>query len=309
MSKRRFSILVPIYFNELNIEHTVPRLKALEESLPEYEFEFVFVDDGSRDSSLDLLLEERRKDSRVKVIKLSRNFGSMAAIQAGLTHVTGDCIGIITADLQDPPELFVDMVRMWEKGNKVVLAVRGDRDESAGQKVFAGIYYYLLDRFALRGYPRGGFDFLLMDKQIVGELNDVHEKNTNILSLVFWLGHSRAIIPYTRQERKHGVSRWTFSKKLKLFLDSFVSFSYAPIRIMSLTGIVTASLSFVYGMFVVISLLLGHVHVRGYTTIIALVTFLLGLIMVMLGIIGEYLWRILDESRNRPGYVIDEVYD
>lgn len=309
MAKRRFSILVPIYYNELNIGHTVPRLKELEQSLPEYEFEFVFVDDGSGDSSLDLLLEERRKDARVKVIKLSRNFGSMAAIQAGLTQVTGDCVGITTADLQDPPELFVEMVSMWEKGSKVVLAVRKDRQESAGQRLFAGIYYYLLDRFALRGYPRGGFDFLVIDKQVARELNDIHEKNTNIMSLIFWLGHTRTVIPYVRRERKHGVSRWTLSKKIKLFLDSFVSFSYAPIRIMSLTGLITAALSFGYGVFVVTSLLLGHVHVRGYTTIVALITFLLGLIMVMLGITGEYLWRILDESRNRPGYVIDEVYD
>lgn len=308
MPKPKFSILVPIYYNEMNISHTLPRLKAVADSAPDYDFEFVFVDDGSGDNSLRLLLEERENDSRIKVISLSRNFGSMAAIQAGLRFVTGDCVGIIAADLQDPPEMFVDMLELWKKGNKVVLAVRDDREESTGQKMFAAIYYYLLDRFALHGYPRGGFDFLIIDRQVVDELNAIHEKNTNIMSLIYWLGHSRTIIPYTRLKRKHGVSRWTLSKKIKLFLDSFVSFSYAPIRIMSLTGIVTATLSFAYGVFVVINLLLGNVHVRGYTTIIALITFLLGLIMIMLGIIGEYLWRILDESRNRPGYVIDEVH-
>jgi polyisoprenyl-phosphate glycosyltransferase len=309
MAKPKFSIVVPIYYNELNIPYTVPRLKALEQSLPGYELEFVFVDDGSQDASLQLLLEERAKDPRIKVIKLSRNFGSMAAIQAGLHYTTGDCVGIITADLQDPPELFVDMLQKWETGNKVVLAVRQDRQESAGQKLFAGIYYFLLDRLALKGYPRGGFDFLLIDRQIVEELTAIREKNTNVMSLVFWLGHSRAIIPYVRQERKHGVSKWTLAKKVKLFVDSFISFSFAPIRIMSAIGAATAVLSCAYGIFSVIALLTGHIGIHGYTTIVALITFLLGLVMVMLGIVGEYLWRILDEARNRPGYVVDEVHD
>ena len=309
MAKRKFSIVVPIYYNEANIQHTVPRLQALESSLPDYDLEFVFVDDGSGDASLELLLEERRKDPRVKVIKLSRNFGSMSAIQAGLSHATGDCVGIITADLQDPPELFADMISLWEKGNKVVLAVREGRKESLAQRLFAGVYYRLLHRFALPGYPSGGFDFLLVDKQVVRELVEIREKNTNIMSLVYWLGHQRVLVPYVREERKHGKSRWTLAKKIKLFVDSFVNFSYTPIRIMSLIGFVTAFLSFAYGLFVVVNLLVGRVHVPGYTTIIALVTFLLGLVMVMLGIVGEYLWRILDESRNRPGYVVDDVYD
>jgi polyisoprenyl-phosphate glycosyltransferase len=309
MAKPKFSIVVPIYYNELNIPYTVPRLKALEETLPGYDFEFVFVDDGSQDGSLKLLLEERQKDPRIKVIKLSRNFGSMSAIQAGLHYTTGDCVGIITADLQDPPELFAEMLEKWENGNKVVLAVRQDRRESASQKLFARVYYFLLDRLALRGYPRGGFDFLVIDRQVVEELTAIREKNTNVMSLVFWLGHSRAIIPYVRQERKHGVSKWTLAKKVKLFVDSFVSFSFAPIRIMSVIGLVTAFLSFAYGVFSIVAMLTGHILAHGYTTIVALITFFLGLIMIMLGIVGEYLWRILDETRNRPGFVVDEIHE
>ena len=309
MPGRRISILVPVYFEEPNIPHTVPRLQALFERMSGYEVEFVFVDDGSQDRSLELLLEYRQKDPRIKVVKLSRNFGSMAAIQAGLRYVTGDCVGIIAADLQDPPELFEEMADLWEKGNKVVLAVRTDRQESFGRKFFSGIYYYLMDRLALRGYPRGGFDFLLIDKQIVAELNEIREKNSNVMSLVFWLGHKRAVVPYVRQSRKHGVSRWTLAKKIKLFVDSFVSFSYAPIRIMSFIGILTAGLSFCYGLFVIFSLFLGSMPVRGYASIVCFITFLLGLVMMMLGIIGEYVWRMLDETRNRPGQVVDDVYD
>ncbi|ACX68015.1 glycosyltransferase family 2 protein [Paenibacillus sp. Y412MC10] len=305
----KFSIVVPIYFNEPNIPHTIPRLQRLEQVIPNCDFEYVFVDDGSKDKSLQLLIEAREKDQRIKVIKLSKNFGSMSAIQAGLKYATGDCVGIIAADLQDPPELFEKMLEYWKSGKKVVLGTRSDREESISQKIFSNTYYYLLRKFALKGYPEGGFDFLLVDRQVVNEILEIREKNTNIMSLIYWLGHEREYIPYVRQERKLGKSRWTLSKKIKLFIDSFVSFSYTPIRFMSLIGVLTAVLSFIYGVFVVVSTLFGIIELQGWTTIISLITFLLGIIMIMLGIIGEYLWRILDESRDRPSYVVDETFE
>ncbi|GAF68109.1 unnamed protein product, partial [marine sediment metagenome] len=273
-----------------------------------FDLELVFVDDGSGDGSLALLRAEQEKDPRIKIVKLSRNFGSVAAIQAGLLFATGDCVGVIAADLQDPPELFVDMIAQWEQGKKVVLAVREGRKDGIIHRCFSGGYYLLMRRFAVRDYPKGGFDFVLMDKQIVEEINNIKEKNTNIDTLIFWLGHERAALPYVRQKRRHGKSRWTLSKKVKLFIDSFVSFSYAPIRLMSLIGLVTAGLSFVYGIVAIVNAFRGQIPVRGWTTLIVVMTFLLGSIMVMLGIIGEYLWRILDEVRNRPAYVIDEVF-
>jgi len=305
----KFSIVVPIYYNELNIPHTVPRLQKLQHLLPECDLEFVFVDDGSKDKSLELLLEARDQDQRIKVVKLSRNFGSMAAIQAGLAYATGDCVGIIAADLQDPPEMFREMLDHWKIGKKVVLGTRSDREESFSQKLFSNTYYYLLEKMALKGYPKGGFDFLLIDKQVVQEVLQIQEKNTNIMSLIFWLGHDQVQIPYVRQERKLGKSRWTLAKKIKLFVDSFVSFSYAPIRFMSFIGFFTALFSILYGLFVVFSTVFGIIELQGWTTIVALITFLLGVIMVMLGTIGEYLWRILDESRERPSYVIDQTFE
>lgn len=307
-TKKRFSIVVPIYYNELNLPYTIPRLQKLQEVLSEFELEFVFVDDGSQDNSLEFLLRAQQQDKRIKIVKLSRNFGSMAAVQAGLKQASGDCIGIISADLQDPPELFVTMIEKWGDGNKVVMATRADRDESFSQKIFSNFYYYLMDRFALKGYPKGGFDFVLIDRQILEEINKINEKNTNIMSLIFWLGHSQATIAYVRQKRLQGKSKWTLSKKVKLFVDSFVSFSYSPIRFMSIIGMVTAFLSFIYGLLVITNAIFGYIPLQGWTTIIALITFLLGLIMVMLGIIGEYLWRILDESRKRPAFVVDEIY-
>nr|WP_154984680.1 glycosyltransferase family 2 protein [Paenibacillus xylanexedens] len=305
----KFSIVVPIYYNELNIPYTVPRLQKLQNLMPECDLEFVFVDDGSKDKSLELLLEAKNRDSRIKVVKLSRNFGSMSAIQAGLGYTTGDCVGIIAADLQDPPELFREMLDHWKVGKKIILGTRADREESFFQKLFSNTYYYLLEKLALKGYPKGGFDFLLIDQQVVQEVTQIKEKNTNIMSLIFWLGHDQVQIPYVRQERKLGKSRWTLSKKIKLFVDSFVGFSYAPIRFMSFIGFFTALLSILYGAFVVISTLFGIIELQGWTTIIALITFLLGVIMVMLGMIGEYLWRILDESRERPSYVIDQTFE
>ena len=304
-----FSIVVPIYFNELNIPHLIPRLKGLQEKLPDYNFEFIFVDDGSQDGSFELLVSEQKKDKRIKIIKLSRNFGSMSALQAGLRYATGDCAGIITADLQDPPELFLEMLAKWEQGNKVVMAFREGRQESKLQSFFAGTYYFLLDAFALKGYPKGGFDLVLIDRQIVDELNRISEKNTNIMNLIFWLGHDRSSISYIRQKREHGKSRWTLSKKIKLIIDSFINFSYIPIRFISAVGFITALLSFSYGIYVMFLWCFASVPVRGFASLIALLTFLLGLIMIMLGIIGEYLWRILDETRKRPSYVVDQVIE
>lgn len=309
MNKKTFSILVPIYYNELNIPHTIPRLQALEDLLPQYNLEFVFVDDGSKDNSLKLLLEHKQHDSRIKVVKLSKNYGSMQAIQAGLNYVTGDCVGIISADLQDPPELFEKMLKSWRNGKKIVMATRSDREEKLTQKLFSNTYYYLMDKFAIKGYPKGGFDFVLIDKKVVRELVKISEKNTNIMSLIFSLGYEQEFIPYVRKEREYGMSRWTFSKKVKLFVDSFVSFSYAPIRFMTAIGFTVAFLSFIYAIFTIIAFLSGVVDVQGWTSIVALITLLQGLTMMMFGIVGEYLWRILDETRKKPGYIVDEIFE
>lgn len=307
---RAFSIVVPIYFNELNIPDTVPQLLALRETLPGYRLELVFVDDGSGDGSLSLLRDwQRRQPDEVKVVKLTRNFGSMAAIQAGLTVATGDCVGMIAADLQDPPALFLQMIERWEGGAKAVFAVRADREESLGQKLFSRAYYSLLRRFALRGYPEGGFDFFLVDRQVVNEVNRIREKNTNLMSLIYWLGYEPVTIPYVRRARQKGKSRWTMSKKIKLFIDSFVAFSYVPIRFLSALGICVALSAFGYAGWVFYQWGVNHIPVKGYAPIVILIALTAGTQMTMLGVLGEYLWRTLDESRGRPQYVIEEIFE
>jgi polyisoprenyl-phosphate glycosyltransferase len=307
---KTFSIIIPVYYNELNLPETIPQLLGFAQEMPGYHLELVFVNDGSGDRSLEILLAYRSRDPEtIKVVNLTRNFGSMAAIQAGFTVATGDCVGMISADLQDPPELFHEMLRHWENGTKAIFAVRQDRQDSSLQKFFSNGYYSLIQRFAIKDYPTGGFDFFLVDRQVIEELNKIQEKNTNIMTLIHWLGYQSVLIPYIRRSRKKGTSRWTLAKKVKLFIDTFVAFSYFPIRALSLTGLLVAIGSFLYGMFILFYWLTYGIPVQGYVPIMLVITFTSGIQMTMLGVLGEYLWRTLDEVRRRPPFVIDEIYN
>lgn len=310
MTERVFSIVVPVYYNEVNLPDTVPQLLKLRESLPGYRLELVFVDDGSGDGSLRRLRAfQAEHPESIRIVKLARNFGSMAAIQAGLLTATGDCVGMIAADLQDPPELFLEMIAHWERGTKSVFAVRTDREEGLLQRLFANSYYALLRRFALPGYPAGGFDFFLVDRQVLADVNRIREKNTNIMSLIFWLGYRPVLIPYVRRARTKGKSRWTLAKKVKLFIDSFVAFSYVPVRLVSAFGLIMALGAFAYAALVVYLWAVKGIPVKGYAPTVILIALIGGIQMLMLGILGEYLWRALDESRGRPLFVVDEIYE
>lgn len=309
-SRNVFSIVIPVYYNELNLPETIPQLLGLAKKIPQYRVELVFVDDGSGDRSLEILREFQEKyPETIKVVKLTRNFGSMAAIQAGFTVASGDCVGMISADLQDPPELFLEMLTYWEKGTKAVFAVRQDREEPFSQKLFSNVYYSLVRRYAIAGYPDGGFDFFLVDRQVVNEINRIQEKNTNLMSLIYWLGFRPILIPYVRRARTRGKSRWTLRKKAKLFVDTFVAFTFWPIRILSVIGFLVALTSFGYGAFILVYWSLFGIDVKGWVPTMLIITFTTGLQMTMLGVLGEYLWRTLDEVRRRPPFVIDEVYD
>lgn len=306
---KTFSIIIPVYYNELNLPDTIPQLLDLSKELTDTRLELVFVNDGSGDRSLEVLLDfQSSHPETISVVNLTRNFGSMAAIQAGFTVATGDCVGMISADLQDPPELFLDMLRHWQNGSKAIFGVRQDREEYGLQKLFSNGYYSLIRRLAIQDYPDGGFDFFLVDHQVIEELNKIQEKNTNIMTLIYWLGYKPIMIPYIRRNRKKGKSRWTLAKKIKLFIDTFVAFSYFPIRALSLTGLLVAIGSFFYGLFILFYWLFYGIPVQGYVPIMLVITFTSGIQMTMLGVLGEYLWRTLDEVRRRPPYVIDEVY-
>lgn len=307
---KSFSIVVPVYYNEQNLPDTIPQLLGLADKLADYRLELVFVDDGSGDRSLEILIDFQAKyPETIKVVKLTRNFGSMSAIQAGFTVAAGDCVGMISADLQDPPELFLEMLDHWEKGTKAVFAVRQDRDEPLSQKLFSNTYYSLVRKYAIPGYPDGGFDFFLVDRQIVAEINRIREKNTNLMTLIYWLGFKPILIPYVRRARTKGKSRWTLRKKMKLFVDTFVAFTFFPIRTLSVIGFIVALSSFGYGAFILLYWLLFGIDVKGWVPTMLIITFATGLQMTMLGVLGEYLWRTLDEVRGRPNFVIDQIYD
>ena len=307
---QKLSIIVPVYMNEENLPETVPKLLALEQSLGGLALELVFVDDGSRDGSLELLLAMQRADpERIRVVKLTRNFGAMAAVQAGLGYATGDCVGTIAADLQDPPELFLRMVEEWRRGTKVVIAVRAERQDSPLQKMFSNMYYALMRSYAISDYPAGGFDVLLADREVVDAVTRINEKNTNLLSLVFWMGYGHFRIPYVRTRRRKGKSTWTLSKKIKLFIDSFVAFSYAPIRFASVVGLLFAATAFIYAGVVFAAWWRNGIAVEGFAALMIFMAFTAGLQMTILGVIGEYLWRTLDETRKRPTFVVDRVFE
>ena len=303
------SVVIPVYFNEGSLAALFDELLKVEAQLAERAcaLELIFVDDGSGDDSLKLLLGLHERRAGTKIIKLARNFGAVHASKAGLRFVSGDCFLWLAADLQDPPHLIPDMVDRWLDGAKYVIAARSARHDPALTKLYARLYYGLVRLFVIKDYPRGGFDLLLADKSLLPYIRD-SGKNINTELLSYWLGIPPVVIAYERQARIHGKSRWTFAKKLTYFIDSILGFSVLPIRLISLIGIVVSLLSFCYGGLIVFEALFGSRIVPGFPTLVALITFLLGLILVMLGIIGEYVWRIFDEVTRRPEVVIDEVY-
>lgn len=306
----KISVIVPCYFNEENIPVTTRALLDNEALFPEdVEFEYVMVDDGSKDGTVSALLEfEAANPGKVKVVKLVSNVGSYTAIVAGMEYATGDCNVVITADLQDPPALMRKMYDYWCKGLKLVIANRQERNEGFFKTIFANSFHWLMKRFALEKLPDGGFDYLLFDRMVREEILKMKEKNTNSLFLMIWMGFDFVSIPYTREERKIGKSRWTLKKKLKLFVDSFVSFSFFPIRAITSLGFLLGVSAFLYGIFVILARMSGLISAEGWSSLMLVLLFVSSFQMISMGILGEYLWRTLDASRNRPNYLVDKVF-
>ena len=275
--KKIFSIVVPVYQNDANLDDTIPKLLSLQDRLPDYNLELVLVDDGSTDNSYNLLIKYYNLHiDKIKIVKLTKNFGQIPAIQAGLKATSGDCAGIISADLQDPYELFIDMIRKWENGIKLIIGERENREEAIRQNFISMLYWKMVNKYAVKDYPLGGFDFCLIDKQIMKDINEINEKNTHIFALIFSLGYKYEIIPYTRKKRVAGKSQWTFPKKIKLLTDTFIAFSYLPIRGISYLGLGISALSFLYALVIAVSKFIFGNKYEGWTTIVVLVSFLVG---------------------------------
>ncbi len=303
------SIIVPVYNNQESLPALLKETLTLEEKIPEIQLELIFVDDGSKDRSLEVLLDlQKQHPKKVIVVKLARNFGAVSAERAGFPIATGNCVGILSADLQDPPDLFVQMYPHWRQGSKMVFAVRTERQDTFLSMAFSAIYYRLLRGIAFPNYPKKGFDIFLIDREVVNELNRFTERNLQFQPLLVWLGYPATLVPYARRPRLTGKSGWSFQKRLKMALDVILGFSYVPIRLMSLIGIVCALFGFAYGLVIIVYWYLYSVEVRGYASLMVAILSVSGLQMIMIGVLGEYLWRILDETRRRPAYVIDQVF-
>lgn len=298
------SIIIPSYNEEENLPALYERLKHVAETL-EHKFEFIFVDDGSSDRSFQFLEDVAGKDSRVKVIKFSRNFGSHAACLAGLAQARGDACTFLSADLQDPPEMIETLINEWAKGYEVVFGIRERGKESS--RLFPKIYYKAVRRFALKNMPESGTDVFLIDRKVVDTVVSIREKNTSIFGLILWGGFRQTIVQYRKGMRQKGISKWTLGKKIKLFIDTFVSFSYIPLRLISLVGILLAFIGFLYAFFIVFNRLFFSVPVEGWASLMVVLLVVSGTQLVFLWILGEYLWRNFDETRKRPPFIIDKM--
>ena len=306
----KVSIVIPCYFNELNVAETYKVLvRDVFEKRKDIEFEIVFVDDGSRDKTLDELKKVQTYDNHVKIVKLSRNFGEFRAIVAGMSQATCDAIAVMSADLQDPPYLITEMIHYWQQGEKVVIAARNKRDEPWIKNFFANTYYRIVRKLVIADYPKQGFDFFLMDKSVAEILVNMQEKNSSIYVQLIWTGFNPKVIEYTRQAREKGKSMWSYKKRIDLFIDTFIVFSHTPIRWISGLGFLMSISGFISALLLVYDKLVHGSDVAGWTSLMVVVLVLAGVQMIMLGIIGEYMWRNLDESRKRPLYIIDEIIE
>lgn len=302
----KVSLIIPVYYNQDNL---IPLYEDLEKKLfikKDIDWEIVFVNDGSKDNSYGVMKQLAKNDKRIKIISLSRNFGSHAAILCGLCKCTGDCAVVKAADLQEPTELVLDMVESWKKGNNVVLAVRKGRDEKASQTLFANLYYWMVRKTSLPSMPKNGFDIYLVDRKVINVLKDLDEKNSALTGQILWSGFKTDKVYYQRLERKIGKSRWTLKKKINLVKDTLFSFSTLPITLISLIGFFSCFGAVIWAVYILICKLTGQILIDGWTSLFIFNLFSFGIIMLTLGILGEYLWRTFDSSRNRPTYIIEE---
>lgn len=304
--KKKISIVIPVYYSSDTLEMLYRDMKEkILHKLPDYEI--VMVDDGSGDNSWEIMNKIKAQDDKVVCVKLSKNFGEHAAILAGLSVCTGDCAVTKQADLQEDSELILRMYESWTRGNKVVLAIRESRDENPIKKFFAGCYYWLVRKTINKEMPQGGCDCYLVDRKVIEVLGMMDEKNSSLTLQVMWVGFKTEKIYFHRKDREVGKSRWTLGKKIKLVVDSMMSFSYFPIRCMATVGSIMALLSLIGIVMVIYEKVTKGTPILGYASIMCVVLFGFGAVFIMLSILGEYIWRTLEEARKRPPFIIDIV--
>lgn len=300
------SIIIPVYNEAENLPVLYRKLCDISSDIRSYKFEFVFIDDASTDDSFEIIKNMSKQDSRIRSLRFSRNFGSHIAYVAGLCYCSGSAAIAISADMQEPPEIIPRLISEWQAGHKVVWAVRETREDPKSKIAFARLYHFIMNKFALKNYPITGSDMFLIDRKVVDVVSSIREKNTTLFGLICWSGFKQGFVSYVRGSRKAGKSKWTFSKQIKLAIDSFVSFSYVPIRLSSYLGFFISSVGFLYAVFIIIQALFYKKIGSGWSSLMVVLLILSGIQLLILGILGEYLWRNLEESKKRPLFIVDE---
>jgi dolichol-phosphate mannosyltransferase len=301
------SVVTPAYNEARNLPVMHERLRAVLDSTG-MDWEWIITDDSSSDDTFSAGEAIAVLDRRVRVFRLSRNFGSHAATICGLDHARGDCAIAMAADLQDPPETITALLARWREGAHIVWAVRSHREgESRATLVLSRFYHWLMRKVArLKDMPGMGSDFALLDRRVIDAVRRFPEQNASFFALVTWMGFRQTSIHYEKRARLHGRSGWTLRKKIKLVVDSLTSFTYQPIRWMSFIGLIVWILGAIYAILVVLNALLGSPP-EGWTSLMVVVLLLGGGQIFMLGVLGEYIWRGLDEARHRPRYLIERA--
>ncbi|WP_051287468.1 glycosyltransferase family 2 protein [Paenibacillus taiwanensis] len=305
---KQLSIVIPAYFEEEVIEQCYDQLKAVAEQT-NYSYELIFINDGSKDRTLDILLQIAKQDNTVKIIDFARNFGHQAAVSAGINRACGDAIVIIDADLQDPPEVIHQMLAKWEEGYDIVYGKRKRREGETWFKLITAKYFYkFLHYMSDVDIPRDTGDFRLIDRKVAYVFNRMSEKNRFIRGMISWVGFKQSYVEYDRHERFAGVTKYPFKKMIKFASDGIVSFSSKPLRYIMKMGFFAVLLAFVVLVYSVCAKILGFPTEAGWTSIMVAITLFSGVQLLSLGIIGEYIARIYDESKDRPLYIVqDEI--
>lgn len=304
----KISLIVPCYNEESNVEAFHAAIVETFKSIPDADFELMFINDGSKDATLSKIEELNKKDSRVKCVSFARNFGKEAALFAGIRSVTGDCTVFLDADLQHPPKLIIEMYAKWKEGFEVVEGVKTDRGkEGIFHKIFTKIFYGMISK-AVGMDMKNSSDYKLLDKKVIAELAKLKERNTFFRALSFWVGFKKTTVYYEVADRASGVSKWSTKSLIKYAINNVICFSYTPLHIVTVLGI----LFMLFGLGVSIDAVISYfkgISTNGFPTLVILLLFGFGAIMLSLGIIGVYIAQIYDEIKGRPQYIIGKRID
>jgi polyisoprenyl-phosphate glycosyltransferase len=305
--KKLISVVVPVYSEEENLPVFYEQIcKAVNNKT--FNIELIFVNDGSKDRSLEVLCELNKKDKRVKILNLSRNSGSYAAIEAGFTYAKGDAVMAISADLQDPPSIINDFYKEWQNGYDIVWGIRDGREDPFFKSLFAKFFYGVVRKTAFPDFPKDGMDIGLFDRRIINLYLGCKDRNSIPFFTIYSMGFRQKRIPYKRLKRLAGESGWPFWKRVKCAIDIAIGFSYVPIRFFTVLGLISALLAFLYTIVILFMKLFSMGAASGWSSTIFLILFFGGLQMCFIGIVAEYIWRIYDRVKNKPVYfVMDEI--